>query len=101
MGTFPHNLDTKKSKYGVQLLKIYRKKVEDVALEYFKGVVEQLEKAQEWASGKKLVEVLQIEKELECTESLIKFNIGYFGGDRYLDDVKALLPRQVLYLDCQ
>ncbi|HWR57343.1 MAG TPA: hypothetical protein VN328_00525, partial [Thermodesulfovibrionales bacterium] len=89
-GTFPFKWNTSKSKYGEQLLKVYTGKVDEVVLEYFKGVVEQLEKAQAWASGKKLAEVIQIEKELGCTASLIKFNIGYFGRDRYLGDVKKL-----------
>ncbi len=90
MGTFPFNWDVRGGKYGEQLLKTYRKKVDDTAVEYFKGVVEQLEKAQAWWSGKKLHEVVRIEKELGCRESLITFNVGYFGGDSYLEDVKEL-----------
>jgi hypothetical protein len=90
MGNFPFKWDVKGGKYGEQLLKIYRKKVDDVALEFFRGVIEQLEKAQAWASGKKLTDILLIERELGCAETLIKFNIGYFGGDRYLEDVKQL-----------
>jgi tetratricopeptide (TPR) repeat protein len=85
---FPYKWDLMESKYGQELYKTYRKKVDDVVLEYFKGLVEKLEKAKAWASGSGYVNIIRIEMELGCTKPLVQFKVGYFGQDDILGDAE-------------
>jgi len=74
MGEFPYKYDTRGSKYGEELYNLYRKKVDDVVLEYFRGLVEKLEIAKGWASGTSYAEIIKIERELNCTKHLVEYS---------------------------
>ncbi|HWR59444.1 MAG TPA: hypothetical protein VN328_11205, partial [Thermodesulfovibrionales bacterium] len=82
------------SKYGEGLYKIYRKKVDDVTLEYFKGVIDGLEKRKSWEVGTGYAKIMEIEKELGCTRPLMEYTKGVgitghvLGGDNLKEDVK-------------
>ncbi len=69
------------SRYGEELYKIYLKKVDAVTLEYYKGVIDGLEKRKAWDSGTGYSQIIAIEKELNCTQPLVQYTVGYLGGD--------------------
>ena len=87
-GAFPYTYDTSGSRYGKQLYDLYLKKVDEVVLEYFKGVVERLEAAKKWASGTGYADIIRIERELGCTKPLVSFTVGALGGDDILGDAQ-------------
>lgn len=87
-GAFPYTYDTSGSRYGKQLYDLYLKKVDEVVLEYFKGVVERLEAAKKWASGTGYADIIRIERELGCTKPLVSFTVGALGSDDILGDAQ-------------
>ena len=86
------------SQYGKKLYKLYLKKVDEVTLEYFKGVIDGLEKRKAWETGTGYAEIIKLEKKLGCRKPLIEYtkNInlsGYLsehilGGDNFKEDIK-------------
>ncbi len=94
MGEFPYKYDTRGSKYGEEIYNLYRKKVDDVVLEYFRGLVEKLEIAKGWASGTSYAEIIKIEKELNCTYHLVEYSKSpswksyVLGPDKSTEDIR-------------
>ncbi len=76
------------SRYGEALYNIYLKKVDAVTLEYYKGVIDGLEKRKAWDSGTGYSQIVAIEKELGCTVPLVKYTVGYLGGDAIKSDAE-------------
>ncbi len=76
------------SRYGEELYKIYLKKVDTVTLEYYKGVVDGLEKRKAWDTGTGYSQIIAIEKELNCTQPLVQYTVGYLGGDAIKRDAE-------------
>ena len=76
------------SRYGEELYKIYLKKVDAVTLEYYKGVIDGLEKRKAWDSGTGYSQIIAIEKELNCTQPLVQYTVGYLGGDAIKRDAE-------------
>ena len=76
------------SRYGEALYKIYLKKVDAVTLEYFKGVIDGLEKLKAWDTGTGYAQIVAIEKELGCTTPLVKYTVGALGGDAIKSDAE-------------
>ncbi len=69
------------SRYGEELYRIYLKKVDAVTLEYYKGVIDGLEKRKAWDTGTGYSQIIAIERELNCTQPLVQYTVGYLGGD--------------------
>ena len=76
------------SRYGEELYMIYLKKVDAVTLEYYKGVIDGLEKRKAWDSGTGYSQIVAIEKELGCTAPLVQYTVGYLGGDAIKSDAE-------------
>jgi hypothetical protein len=76
------------SRYGEELYKIYLKKVDAVTLEYFKGVIDGLEKRKAWDTGTGYSQIVEIERELNCSQPLVQYTVGYLGGDAIKRDAE-------------
>jgi hypothetical protein len=69
------------SLYGERLYDLYKKQVDKVTGDYFQGVVDALQKRKAWDTGTGYAEIIKIEKELNCEAPLVKYSVGYLGGD--------------------
>ncbi len=76
------------SRYGEELYRIYLKKVDAVTLEYYKGVIDGLEKRKAWDTGTGYSQIIAIERELNCTQPLVQYTVGYLGGDAIKRDAE-------------
>jgi len=111
MGQFPYTYDTRGSKYGEQLYTLYRKKVDEVVIEYFKGVVEKLEIIKGWATGTNYAGLIGIERELECSEPLVSysgvpwhkyiFRIPFTGDERDISSIERIMGRKDIKADAE
>jgi hypothetical protein len=62
------------SSYGKSLQTAYRKQVDKVNEDYFKGVIEELEKRRNFNSGNLYARILEIGKEIGCSRPIVEKN---------------------------
>lgn len=60
------------SPFGKNLQAAYRKQVDKVVEEYFKGVIEELEKRRQYETGDLYARVLEIGKEIGCSKPIVE-----------------------------
>ena len=83
------------SPYGKKLYNLYLKKVDEVTLEYFKGVIDGIEKRKAWQTGTGYAQIIKIEKKIGCRRPLVEYTksesvLAHIkgGGDDFKEEIK-------------
>ncbi|MBX9693581.1 MAG: hypothetical protein K2Z81_14425, partial [Cyanobacteria bacterium] len=86
-GAWPKRYSNLSEKYGVQLYRLYKLKIDQVTKKYFEGVIEELERRHAYDKGETYKRILEISKELGCAEPIAEKSGDSSADQKKFDEI--------------